>query len=138
MRAKPGITAGEWPDGCCDSKRLWGPKGSWKVTPTTHATSLKEKRVWGGERERKVFPSGESLPASSKHHLVKGAFPSQVGVDDEISLGAYVAAALLELGQPLKVSMLPLPPALRYAPTPGHRYGDMSARNAGVLQARNR
>lgn len=105
MRAKPGITAGEWLDRRCDSKRLWGPKGSWKVTPTTHATSLKERRLWGGERERKAFPSGESLPASSKHHLVKGAFPSQGGVDDEISLGAYVAAALLELGQPLKVSM---------------------------------
>lgn len=59
-------------------------------------------------------------------------------MDDEISLGAYVAAALLELGQPLKVSMLPLPPALLYAPTPGHRYGDTSAHNAGILQARNR
>ena len=37
---------------------------------------------------------------------MKGAFPSQGSVDDEISLGAYVAAALLELGQPLKVSTL--------------------------------
>uniref|UniRef100_A0A663LTP3 Alpha-macroglobulin receptor-binding domain-containing protein n=1 Tax=Athene cunicularia TaxID=194338 RepID=A0A663LTP3_ATHCN len=33
---------------------------------------------------------------------VKGAFPWQGSVDDDISLGAYVAAALLELGQPLK------------------------------------
>lgn len=37
---------------------------------------------------------------------MKGAFPSQGSVDDEISLGAYVAAALLELGLPLKVSTL--------------------------------
>ena len=69
---------------------------------------------------------------------MKGAFPSQGSVDDEISLAAYVAAALLELGQPLKVSTLPLPPTLLYAPTPQHRYGDMSAHNAGILQARNR
>lgn len=36
-------------------------------------------------------------------------------MDDEVSLGAYVAAALLEMGLPLQVSMLSsllLPPAL--------------------------
>lgn len=69
---------------------------------------------------------------------VKGAFPSQGGMDDEISLGAYVAAALLELGQPLKVSTLLLHPTPLYAPTPAHCYGDMPAGNAGILQARNR
>uniref|UniRef100_A0A8C4PDL2 Alpha-macroglobulin-like TED domain-containing protein n=1 Tax=Dromaius novaehollandiae TaxID=8790 RepID=A0A8C4PDL2_DRONO len=40
------------------------------------------------------------------HSSMKG------GANDEISLGAYVAAALLELGQPLKVSTLPSSPAL--------------------------
>lgn len=42
-------------------------------------------------------------------------FPSQGSMDDDISLGAYVAAALLEMGLPLQVSMLSLlllPPAL--------------------------
>lgn len=70
---------------------------------------------------------------------MKGAFPSQGSGDDEISLGAYVAAALLELGQPLKVSTPPLPPALLYAPTPGHRYGVCQlVVLAAILQARNR
>uniref|UniRef100_A0A8B9NHX4 Alpha-macroglobulin receptor-binding domain-containing protein n=1 Tax=Accipiter nisus TaxID=211598 RepID=A0A8B9NHX4_9AVES len=66
--------------------------------------------------EQNQLPSGcFATKGSLFHSSLKG------GVDDEISLGAYVAAALLELGQPLKVSMLPLPPALRYAPTPGHQ-----------------
>lgn len=64
---------------------------------------------------------------------MKCAFPSQGGVDDEISLGAYVAAALLELGQPLKVSMLQFPSALLYTLTPGHCYGDTPAHTAGIL-----
>uniref|UniRef100_A0A663FIK8 Alpha-macroglobulin receptor-binding domain-containing protein n=1 Tax=Aquila chrysaetos chrysaetos TaxID=223781 RepID=A0A663FIK8_AQUCH len=66
--------------------------------------------------EQNQLPSGcFATKGSLFHSSLKG------GVDDEISLGAYVAAALLELGQPLKVSMLLLPPALRYAPMPGHQ-----------------
>uniref|UniRef100_A0A8C4TNQ8 Alpha-macroglobulin receptor-binding domain-containing protein n=1 Tax=Falco tinnunculus TaxID=100819 RepID=A0A8C4TNQ8_FALTI len=57
--------------------------------------------------EQNQLPSGcFATKGSIFHSSLKGS------VDDEISLGAYVAAALLELGQPLKVSMLPLPPAL--------------------------
>uniref|UniRef100_A0A8C3JUK9 Alpha-macroglobulin-like TED domain-containing protein n=1 Tax=Calidris pygmaea TaxID=425635 RepID=A0A8C3JUK9_9CHAR len=52
--------------------------------------------------EQNQLPSGcFATKGSLFHSSLKG------GVDDEVSLGAYVAAALLELGQPLKVSTAP-------------------------------
>uniref|UniRef100_A0A8B9PFZ2 Alpha-macroglobulin-like TED domain-containing protein n=1 Tax=Apteryx owenii TaxID=8824 RepID=A0A8B9PFZ2_APTOW len=57
--------------------------------------------------EQNQLPSGcFAAKGSLFHSSLKG------GANDEISLGAYVAAALLELGQPLKVSTLPSSPAL--------------------------
>ncbi|OPJ69240.1 hypothetical protein AV530_012338 [Patagioenas fasciata monilis] len=51
--------------------------------------------------EQNQLPSGcFATKGSIFHSSLKG------GVDDEISLGAYVAAALLELGQPLKSKMM--------------------------------
>ncbi|XP_010284556.1 PREDICTED: alpha-2-macroglobulin-like protein 1 [Phaethon lepturus] len=51
--------------------------------------------------EQNQLPSGcFATKGSIFHSSLKG------GVDDEISLGAYVAAALLELGQPLKGKLL--------------------------------
>ncbi|XP_032044738.1 alpha-2-macroglobulin-like protein 1 [Aythya fuligula] len=51
--------------------------------------------------EQNQLPSGcFATKGSFFHSSIKGS------VDDEISLGAYVAAALLELGQPLKGKMM--------------------------------
>ncbi|KAM6418117.1 alpha-2-macroglobulin-like protein 1 [Pluvialis apricaria] len=51
--------------------------------------------------EQNQLPSGcFATKGSLFHSSLKG------GVDDEISLGAYVAAALLELGQPLKGKLM--------------------------------
>ncbi|KAK2537734.1 alpha-2-macroglobulin-like protein 1 [Columba guinea] len=51
--------------------------------------------------EQNQLPSGcFATKGSIFHSSLKG------GVDDEISLGAYVAAALLELGQPLKSKLM--------------------------------
>uniref|UniRef100_A0A8C3B962 Alpha-2-macroglobulin-like protein 1 n=1 Tax=Cairina moschata TaxID=8855 RepID=A0A8C3B962_CAIMO len=51
--------------------------------------------------EQNQLPSGcFATKGSFFHSSIKGS------VDDEISLGAYVAAALLELGQPLKSKMM--------------------------------
>ncbi|XP_062470053.1 alpha-2-macroglobulin-like protein 1 [Pezoporus occidentalis] len=51
--------------------------------------------------EKKQLPSGcFAIKGSLFHSSLKGS------VDDEISLGAYVAAALLELGQPLKGKLM--------------------------------
>lgn len=59
-------------------------------------------------------------------------------MDDEISLGAYVAAALLEMGLPRQVSMLSSL-LLASAPScsPGHHHRDTPACDSGVLQAMN-
>lgn len=69
----------------------------------------------------------------SQHPLrVKDVFPSQGSMDDEISLGAYVAAALLEMGLPLQVSTLSsllLPPALLGTTTGTHQLVILQATN---------
>ncbi|NXV15697.1 A2ML1 protein, partial [Cepphus grylle] len=51
--------------------------------------------------EQNQLPSGCFAPKGSLFHS-----SLKSGVDDEISLGAYVAAALLELGQPLKGKLM--------------------------------
>ncbi|XP_049677986.1 alpha-2-macroglobulin-like protein 1 [Accipiter gentilis] len=51
--------------------------------------------------EQNQLPSGCFATKGSLFHS-----SLKVGVDDEISLGAYVAAALLELGQPLKGKLM--------------------------------
>lgn len=87
--------------------------------------------------EMESLTSRGSLVTGDSSQFISGnGFPSQGSVDDEISLGAYVAAALLELGQPLKVSIDQLSPALPYSPMPAPCYGE-KAHNVDILQARN-
>ena len=96
--------------------------------------NIKRAGYGAGKAKGMLFLLGSHcLRPPNTTERVKGVFPSQGSVDDDISLGAYVAAALLELGQPLKVSLLLLPSALLCSPTPGHCYGDAPVRNAGVL-----
>lgn len=64
-------------------------------------------------------------------------FPPQGSLDDEISLGAYVAAALLELGQPLKVSRPLLLAVILFSPVPAPCSGEKT-QNPGLLQSINR
>lgn len=108
-------------------------------TPESHGDHAYERL------QVQCFASAETESLTSRGSLVTGdfsqfisgnGFPSQGSVDDEISLGAYVAAALLELGQPLKVSTGRLSPALPYYPMPALCYGE-KAHNVDILQARS-
>ncbi|OXB56300.1 hypothetical protein ASZ78_002125 [Callipepla squamata] len=61
-----------------------------------------------GWLEQNQLPSGCFAIKGNLFHssLKSDGFPPQGSLDDEISLGAYVAAALLELGQPLKGKLM--------------------------------
>ncbi|XP_074927111.1 alpha-2-macroglobulin-like protein 1 [Chelonoidis abingdonii] len=77
-----------------------------------------------GQAKKSIFIDDKNIQDALKwlelHQLPSGCFTNKGrlfhssmkgGVNDEISLGAYITAALLELGQPLKGSMVQ--PALR-------------------------